>query len=203
MKKVIINLCSGLVGVILTLGYQHFFAPDPSFIFYINGKKVEVNEIDYTELISQNQSLQDELDELGEEYKKLEAETESLADENLKNISELNAMPIFSYSNLSLSIDGEDIPINKNNAMITIDGRDYFSREITESLISDNKSFTIKDGTLFIGKIIVEKSSLIDEVIVHSGNILITNRSKDSYGNFHTNALYPQNYHSYMIFNLN
>lgn len=44
-------------------------------------------------------------------------------------------MPEINYSNLGLCINTQDVPINKSNSMVTIDGREYISKEITEKLI--------------------------------------------------------------------
>lgn len=144
------------------------------------------------------------------EYIQLKDENDHLRKENsnLQNqIDDLNSkqnnIPSIEYKDLGLSINGEDIPVNRNSSMVVIDGREYISKEIMENLVSNDKTIAIKDETLFIGKIIKEKSFLTDEVIVDSENVLNTNSIKDSYGNLHTNALYPQNYHSCMIVNLN
>jgi len=64
----LLNLCSGLVGVILTIGYQHFFAPSQSFMFILDGEKVEVTQSEYMELTEQNISLQNELNDLQKKY---------------------------------------------------------------------------------------------------------------------------------------
>lgn len=116
--------------------------------------------------------------------------------------SETNGIPVFNFSNLALSIDGDDIPVNKSNSMVTIDGIDYFSREITESLIPDNQNFTIKDDTLFIGRVIAEKEKLTEQWIVDSDLCDIENSMKDSYGNTHTDVLSFYASNGSIIFNL-
>ena len=60
MKDVLISICSGLIGVLLTIGYQHFFGQPQSFTFIYNGEEMIVTESDYTELIEQNKTLQNE-----------------------------------------------------------------------------------------------------------------------------------------------
>jgi len=130
-----------------------------------------------------------------------------LLTEAKKTIEELQMQedsdPAVHYSSLSLMVNGEDIPINKSNAMITCDGRDYISQEIFEIIVPDDQTITIKDGVLYIGKVITESSSLFDEVTVDCAGLWKTDSVNDSYGNHYTNALCPQNYHTYIIVNLN
>ena len=72
------------------------------------------------------------MDEANEKLNDLENDTNQKLEELQKQI---NAMPSFEYTNLGLCIDVEDISINKNNSMVTIDGREYFSKEIAEKLL--------------------------------------------------------------------
>lgn len=106
---------------------------------------------------------------------------------NLK--SQLDSAPVLNYRNLALSIDVDDIPINPNKSMVTIDGRDYFSREIVENLLPENRNLTIKDGTMFIGQVVVDKASLFDQRIFEQSGINIIDTVTDSYGNNYSNVL--------------
>lgn len=60
-KKTIAHIleigCSGLIGVIMTIGYQHFNSTNPSFTFIYNGKEMIVTESSYTNIIEENKSL--------------------------------------------------------------------------------------------------------------------------------------------------
>lgn len=88
--------------------------------------------------------------------------------------------------------------------MVTIDGRNYFSREIVESLISDGQNFTIKDDTLFIGKVIAEKANLFGQNVLNkSQHLQYMNTVKDSYGNTRTNVIMNGYYRSSIIYSLN
>lgn len=154
--------------------------------------------------------------DLVDEYQRLQSQNKSLLDQNSKYFNDLseanyqvnilqsktNDMPEINFNNLSLSIDAEDIPINKSNSMVTIDGRDYFSREIVESLILDGQNFTIKDDTLFIGKVIAEKVNLFDQWKVDSGFVDIQTSATDSYGNLHQNSLVLHGQSSCIIYNI-
>lgn len=64
MKDVLISLFSGIIGVILTICYQHFFSSPQSFTFIYNGEKMVVTESTYTELIEENENLYRELSEI-------------------------------------------------------------------------------------------------------------------------------------------
>lgn len=159
--------------------------------------------------------------DLVDEYQRLQSQNKSLLDQNTKYFSDLseanyqvsalqsktNDMPEINFNNLALSIDAQDILINKNNSMVTIDGRDYFSREIVESLISDEQNFTIKNDTLFIGNVVANKANLFEHKIMHQSNCEIRDTATDSYGNIYANILYMNtlsNYnHDYIIFVLN
>ena len=155
------------------------------------------------------------------EYNNLASENETLktqntgyfnnlmeANDKLEELeSQVNDIPIFNYSNLALSVDGKDISINKNNSMLTVDGRDYLSMEIVEKVIPDDKDITIKDGVIHIGKVISDKKSLFDQsIVMDQTNILLTDNVTDSYGNNYSNVLYARsNYlgEKYIVFILN
>ena len=156
--------------------------------------------------------------DLVDEYQRLQSQNKSLLDQNTKyfnNLSEANYqvnalqtktndIPQIKFNDLSLLIDVQDIAINKNNSMVTIDGRNYFSREIVESLISDGQNFTIKDDTLFIGKVIAEKANLFGQNVLNkSRHLQYMNTVKDSYGNTRTNVIMNGYYRSSIIYSLN
>ncbi len=156
--------------------------------------------------------------DLVDEYQRLQSQNKSLLDQNTKyfnNLSEANYqvnalqtktndIPQIKFNDLSLLIDVQDIAINKNNSMVTIDGRNYFSREIVESLISDGQNFTIKDDTLFIGKVIAEKANLFGQNVLNkSQHLQYMNTVKDSYGNTRTNVIMNGYYRSSIIYSLN
>lgn len=156
--------------------------------------------------------------DLVDEYQRLQSQNKSLLDQNTKYFSDLseanyqvnalqtktNDIPEIKFNDLSLLIDVQDIAINKNNSMVTIDGRNYFSREIVESLISDGQNFTIKDDTLFIGKVIAEKANLFGQNVLNkSQHLQYMNTVKDSYGNTRTNVIMNGYYRSSIIYSLN
>lgn len=153
-----------------------------------NDNQVTINNVKdlidgYLKLLSQNQSL---LDQNSRYFNELTEANNQIAE--LQSLT--NDTPILNYSNLGLSIDAQDIPINKSNSMVSIDGREYFSRELTEKIIPDNQNMTIKDDTLFIGKVIADKANLFDQWISDKGaSCYIVQSIKDSYGNVYSNCL--------------
>ncbi len=150
-----------------------------------------------------NQVTINSIKDLVDEYQRLQSQNQSLLEQNSKYFSDLseanyqinalqsktNELPEIRFNDLSLLIDVQDIPINKNNSMVSIDGRDYFSREIVESLIPDGQNFTIKDNTLFIGKVIAEKANLFDQWVTDSFSCDYEDAINDSLGNTCTKAL--------------
>ena len=50
----------------------------------------------------------------------------------------------------------EKVPINTNNSLLVVGGGEYFSREIREKLHSDGEKLTIKDGSLYIGQVVLQ-----------------------------------------------
>lgn len=146
-----------------------------------------------------------------DEYKQLLNEKNNLQEENeaLKNqINELKSnnadLPIIEYKDLGLSINGEDIPINRSDSMVTINGREYVSKEIADKLISNNESLSISDDTIYIGKIISEKSNLFDKHVNDKSNCSFYDNETDSYGNMRSNVLYFNDSRSHnIIFTLN
>lgn len=193
-----------------TQGQQIILDNINSQIAIVNGENntVTINNVDelvnaYIALQEKNNILDDKNTSYFNDIAKLKDEMANNEKEIQSLNSQLSASPIISFSNVGLSIDGNDIPINTNNAMITVDGEDYFSKEILTNLITENKNLTIKDNTIFIGKVISGKAKLIDQWIVNSNNVDVTQSAIDSYGNTHANSLYFKNYSSYIIYNLN
>lgn len=166
-------------------------------------------EVDPSVEVNANQESDNRVDI--EEYNRLEAENATLKIQLQEKIDKLkeqaDSAPILDYNSFALSVDGNDIPINKNNSMVTIDGREYVSKEILEKLLDENQNITIQEDTIFIGKVISEKRSLLsDDCIMDQHNIALTDSVRDSYGNNYSNVFLsyakPQNL-SHIIFVLN
>lgn len=138
-------------------------------------------------LVEQNTKYFNELTEANNTINELNAEN----NQEIKDLhTQLASVPAIAYKSLSLSIDADDIPISANNSMVTIDGRDYFSREIVENLVPDNKSITIKDSTIFIGQVVVDKANLFEQRVFEQDGINIIDAITDSFGNNYSKVLY-------------
>ena len=110
IKKILIHIleigCSGLIGVAVTIGYQHFFSQSHSFTFIIKGEEVVLTESELQNELTKTQdqltftqnelnttqnslsAAQDELTELKQTLSLKEDELISL--NNQLNIAEIN-----------------------------------------------------------------------------------------------------------------
>lgn len=161
-----------------------------------------------------------DIKDLIEDYQNMQVQNKSLLDQNTKyfnDFTDLNQkleelqkqidnIPSLEYQNLSLCIDAENIPVNKNNSMVIIDGKEYFSREIAENLLSNNRDIIIKDETMFIGYVVADKANLLDQFINQSQKVESFTSAVDSYGNNRVNGLYfnPDSKYSdsYIVYSL-
>lgn len=80
MKEILISLFSGIIGVVLTIGYQHFFSPPQSFTFIYNDEEMVVTKSDYTEIIIENELLKDEVDKLSNNIDDMNIQINNLND---------------------------------------------------------------------------------------------------------------------------
>lgn len=169
--------------------------------------KGELQEIDQyieTNVNGDNNTINiNNISDLVREYNNLSDENKSLREQNTKYFNDLmetqnqldyvsNEMadaPEIVYKDLALMIDAVDKPINSSNAMITIDGRDYVTKEIIEQLIPEDKNMTIKDNTLFVGQVVADKANLFDQWIFDQKGTTEYESSQDSYGNLHSNTV--------------
>lgn len=149
-------------------------------------------------LLGENVRYSNDLQEANNKISELSSETDQQI-EDLKN--QLNSMISVQLTDIALSIDGENIPINSSNSSAVINNRTYYSEEILKKLISPNTNMTIQDNTMYIGRIIRESSYLLDEWVVDSDNVSTVNNITDSLGGTHINALLFSN-HGKIIYNL-
>lgn len=106
-----------------------------------------------------------------------------------KKSKALDAVPAMVFSDVGLSVNGEDIHVKKQRSMLTIDNTEYFCRDFLNVLLGDNQQMTLKDHTLYIGRIIAEKESLLEQYVNDSKNISVVENIRDSYGHMHSKAL--------------
>lgn len=133
-----------------------------------------------------------------------EQETINQSNSKLQELQQqINDMPDVQFKDIGLSVNGENIPINSTNSSVVINNRTYYSDEFVKSLVDSNNNITIQDNTLYIGKIIKEKSSLSNEWILNKSYVSFDDSVTDSYGNMHTNALRFNDHTCSVIYNLN
>ncbi len=209
VKAALITGILGIVGTVTAAFIGKNFGEENavqrlySQITTINGNNntVTVNSVDefvtqYNKLLNENETLKSQNSQYFSDY------TEQ---KNINNSLELQLgeRPVVLYNSLGLCIDGEDIPINKQNSTITIDGREYYSKELAESLLDINQSITIKDNTIFIGKVIADKANLVDQRVMDiRGDFVNGEKAIDSYGNTHVNSITCGYYDGTIIYSL-
>lgn len=76
IKKFIISIFSGVAGIVITIGYQHFFAQPQSFTFVIDGVETTVTKAGYTEIKNENDLLHEELSLVQKELSDLQKHVE-------------------------------------------------------------------------------------------------------------------------------
>lgn len=153
-----------------------------------NNNSVVINDVDdlvkeYNKVLGRNETLEEQNTSYFNDLTETKDKLESLE-------AQLGDIPQISYNSLGLVLDAQDISINKINSMVTIDGKEYFSKEITEKLLPDGKNMTIKDGSIFVGTVVVDKANLLDKRVMSSNSCEIGETAIDSYGNTYSNTLY-------------
>lgn len=169
--------------------------------YFFNGKEVSEEELtnimeenaefkssnDY--LKTQNAKFSDKIDELISENLDYEEENKKLLSENESIRLSISESPEIELQNCGLSINGDEIPINKDKSYAEINGRQYFSRDFIDSMLPDRTNATMKDGMLYIGKIVKEKTSLFDLAQITSDGCKKLDSIIDTYGNSYSRVL--------------
>lgn len=170
--------------------------------YFYNGQKVsetELNQImeenaeyksacDY--LKTENVQLSNRISELLSENLEYEEENKRILSENETMRVNIADAPTIEFQNCGLSINGNEVPINKDRSYVEINGRQYFSREFMDSLLPDNMTSTMKNEMFYIGKIIKKKISLYDLVKIKDTGYQIWDNIIDTYGNSYSNVIF-------------
>lgn len=157
-------------------------------------------------LVSQNTKYYDELEEAKGKIKEYENNSNSKVQELEQ---QLNDKPDVQFKNLGLSIAGDIIPINSNESSVIVNNRTYYADEFINSIINskivdENISLTIQDDIVYLGKIIKEKSQLLDQWVFDHSYVQTYDNITDSYGKMHTNSLvFKNSSNCYITYNLN
>lgn len=131
-KNIMISALSGIAGVALSIGYQHFFAPPQSFTFIYNGEEMVVTETEYLDLVNKLSSTQQSLESAQNELKKIKQKKQIETSSNNNNESFL---PL---SNLKLSASRFLTQIQDRSLEDTI-GNTYESGNLFEMCAEDNE----------------------------------------------------------------
>lgn len=177
---------------------------------YFNSQIVEIN--------GNNNNVEiNNVKELIDEYINLLNDNKILKEKNTDYFTELSSaktkiidlehqskeIPELSFANIGLVIDAEEVSINKDKSVVTIEGRQYFADEILKRIIPDNKAMTIKNDNLYIGKVVSDKAKLSEQWIVNESSCETNLICKDSYGNPRTAIALFSYYNGSIVYNLN
>lgn len=156
-----------------------------------NDNEVTINNIKdlvegYNKLMSENETLKAQNSQYFKDY----TEQKNIND---KVTAQLSDKPNVEFEDLALCINGIDIPVNSKKSKMIVDGKNYIAEEFLKGFVADDQSFTEKNGTLFVGKVIAEKSSLFKQFVNSSNNVETKDIATDSFGNTYSNVLYFYN----------
>lgn len=128
MKEFFISICSGLIGVFLSIGYQHFFSQpqNQSVIVNINGQEVAFESKDV-------QDLNDQIILLESENQKLKETNSNLNIQIAKN----ETIPDINLYDYSLYINGVEQAIVKSNSILEYNSHTYIRDDIISSINND------------------------------------------------------------------
>lgn len=164
---------------------------------------VSINSVDelltaYNKLSSDYETLKEQNNENFNNYKELKSENETLS-------TQLGDAPVLELKDLSLSINGDEMPVNSTHSLAVIDGREYVSKDFLSNLIDEDEVLTFKNNTAYIGQVVEDRANLFDMWIVKSDHCFFNQTTKDSYGNKHTNSIitYNNNNSANVVYNLN
>jgi len=157
---------------------------------------ININNID--DFIKDYQNTKVSNDRYAKQLEESEKELEDIK-------KQVGDVPDFKFKDLKLTIDGEEMPFDSTNSMVTIDGRDYFDKNFVDSLLGGNRELTIKENNAYIGRVIKDKVNLADKWLVDStpgGYVEFQDSVTDSFGNMCANAIKFDGENSYAVFNL-
>lgn len=149
MKEIILSLFSGLIGVLLTIGYQHFLAPSQSFTFIIEGEEVVVTQSEYMELAQQLEEYESKITDLQKELEQYKDRTDDNTNADMGNDSgdkTVSITTLETFQGVETWWDYSDIPnfrsISSYNFIDTY-GNEYPDSNLAEhSYLREKNKFT-------------------------------------------------------------
>lgn len=174
MKNFIISIFSGIVGIVITIGYQHFFAQPQSFTFVIDGEETTVTKAGYTEIKNENDLLHEELSLVQKELNDLQTHVEQQNSVDAINKIIQNATEFWNNSDYV-----QCLTLLKNSKSKSTDIEalyEKYSDEYVISLLSqsellmEQREYNEAINVLKEGKAIVFNDKMLDEKIIEINN---------------------------------
>lgn len=206
--------CSGIIGIFITIGYQHFFSQPQnqqieqiqeqtqqqdqeqtqkqSIIVNIDGKEVSYQSEDV-------ETLNDTISELEKENEQLKSDIKSLNEQ----ISDLQSIPNVELYNYKFIIDGVEKNISNNNSVIKYNNKFYIRDDIV-SYIEDIK-LDEENNKIIVGDILGDTYSLMKVCPPYQTSDYQYYLQPDTLkmaGEIYTNGFSMRDY-SFALFNLN
>lgn len=174
----------------------------------ISGESIVINNAEVQNMATENEDFKIKLSECEQSIESLQRENDDLQKEKSELTSKLGVangaldeVPSIEFQNLGLSIDGEEKNINQDKSSVYINGKQYYSKEFVDNLLPNDKVATVKDGMFYVGKIIRDKTNLVNMVAITSKDCEKWDSIIDTYGNTYSNALYFKHSGSNVIYN--
>lgn len=174
----------------------------------ISGESIVINNAEVQNMATENENIKIKVSEYEQSIENLQRENDNLQKEKDELISklgvangELNEVPSIEFQSLGLSIDGEDKNINKDKSSVFINGRQYFSKDIADKLLPNDKAVTITEEMIYVGKIIRDKTNLLNMVPIAGNGWEKWDSIIDTYGNTYSNVLYFRHSGNNVTFN--
>lgn len=203
-KTAIIVALIGVVGVILSafIGVK-WGKNNVSIVVQTDGKNVILRDNDVQSLATENDMLKDKISDYESQIANLVSKNDELESKLGNANGELSEIPIVEFKDIGLSINGEEVQVNRTKSFAAINGNQYYSKDFINALIGEDQSVTTKDDILYIGKIVAEKANLTDQVIISSKYMYLRDSITNSYGNNYTNAIVSDRSSNEIIYSLN
>ena len=188
---VIIAALVELVGVIVAaiIGVA-WGKSNVTVIVQLDGKNIILNDKDVQEMASENEKLRNQISDYESQIEDLGNESKDLAVKLGAANGELSEIPVIELHNCGLSINGEEKAIDKDKSYAIINGRQYYSRDFIDTLLPENMTTTMKNEMLYIGRIIKDKTSLLDLPKVKDTGWEKWDSIIDTFGNTYSNVLF-------------
>lgn len=211
---VIVPIVAAVIGGIVGqgVGRQNTINKIENAIANVTGDNANITINDIGDFLKEYENIKNrsnELEELNNNYIEQINECSQKIDERDKDIEnykeQLGESPVFDFQNMQLVLDGYEATINTDKSMVIVNGREYFSKDIIENLLGDTQKITLKDNSIYIGKVVADSVPLINQYMVNGENTSIEDTITDSYGNIHSKAICMGSYWEFskIIYNVN